>query len=225
MKVSAPRLVDGLLLLVAAVWGSTYLAAKELITPSTVIAVLALRFGVTVVVMVPFVVRRLRRTRRAELATGMMLGGILATIFLFETYGIAHTSATNAGLIISLTMIMTPLLESVVSRSWLPPQFFAAAFMSVIGVALLASGQGMRAPALGDWLILLAAAIRAVHVIVMHKRSAGRDYDTVNLTFLQMATTAAVFGLAAPLTGESVATLVEQFGPTQWANLLYLLAG
>ena len=43
---SIPRvgLVDASLLAVALVWGSTYLVAKELVGPSTVVAVLALRF-------------------------------------------------------------------------------------------------------------------------------------------------------------------------------------
>ena len=35
--------VDLLLLLVAAAWGSTYLVAKELVTPSSVAALLGLR--------------------------------------------------------------------------------------------------------------------------------------------------------------------------------------
>jgi len=48
-----------------------------------------------------------------------VLGLILSGIFLLETYGVVHTSATNAGLIISLTMIFTPLAEAAVTRA--PP--------------------------------------------------------------------------------------------------------
>src|SRR3954468_3633909 len=103
------RLVDILLLAVAAVWGSTYLAAKELVTPSTVMAILALRFVVTAVALLPVCFRRLRSAGRDEVATGMLFGAILAVVLLFETFGIAHTSATNAGLIISLTIVMTPI--------------------------------------------------------------------------------------------------------------------
>lgn len=45
-----------------------------------------------------------------------LLGLVLSGIFLLETYGVVHTSATNAGLIISLTMIFTPLAEAAVTR-------------------------------------------------------------------------------------------------------------
>ncbi|MFD8481523.1 DMT family transporter [Kitasatospora sp. NPDC059673] len=215
-------LIDLLLLLVAAVWGSTYLAAKELVTPATVVAVLALRFLVTAVAMLPLAMRRLRGAGRDEIVTGTLLGVILAVIFLFETFGIAHTTATNAGLIISLTIVMTPLLESAMSRSWLPAGFFLAAAMAVAGVALLASRSGLHAPTLGDWLILAAAAVRAVHITVMHRRSARKAYDSFNLTFLQMATAAVLFCLAGPLAGDSAFALAARLGPVQWVDLLYL---
>ncbi|MEC4018094.1 DMT family transporter [Streptomyces sp. H27-D2] len=214
--------MDILLLLVAAAWGSTYLAAKELVTPSTVIAVLALRFLLTAVAMLPVCVRRLKSATRNEVLTGMLLGVILAVILLLETFGIAHTSATNAGLIISLTIVMTPLLDSAVSRSWLPPHFFVAAVIAVVGVSLLASGSGFRPPSAGDWLVLAAAAVRAVHVTVMHRMSARKQYDTLNLTYVQMATAAVLFCLAGPLAGDSVGALAPRLGPGQWAILLYL---
>ncbi|WP_081802358.1 DMT family transporter [Actinotalea ferrariae] len=218
------RGIDVLLLLVAAVWGSTYLAAKGIVTPGTVVAVLALRFALTAVAMVPFSLRSRAPRPRGETAAGVLLGLVLATILTFETYGIAHTSATNAGLIISLTIVMTPLLESVVGRSWLPRAFFAATAVTVLGVALLASGSGdgFSAPALGDWLVLVAAAVRAVHVVLMHRRTAGRAYDSGRLTHVQMTTAAGVFVLASLAVGEPPTVVAASFGAAQWAALVYL---
>ncbi|MFI9049229.1 DMT family transporter [Streptomyces sp. NPDC053427] len=219
---SRVRLIDMLLLAVAAVWGSTYLAAKELVTPGSVIAILALRFAVTAVAFLPVCLRRLRAARRDEVATGTLLGVILAVVLLFETFGIAHTSATNAGLIISLTIVMTPILDSAVNRSWLPPQFFLAATAAVVGVGLLASGTGLRPPSAGDWLVLAAAAARAVHVTVMHRRSAQKQYDSLNLTYVQMATAAVLFCAVSPLVGEPAWTVASRLGPGLWLVLLYL---
>ncbi|MEY9874308.1 drug/metabolite transporter (DMT)-like permease [Streptacidiphilus sp. MAP12-33] len=223
-RTTVPRtgLVDGLLLLVAVVWGSTYLAAKHLVTGHTVVAVLGLRFLITSVVLAPVCAGRLRRATRAEIGTGLLLGVILATIMTLETYGIAGTSATNAGLIISLTIVMTPLLENLVARSWLPPAFFAAATVAVVGVALLATGSSLRSPSLGDLLVLAAAAVRAVHVTVMHRRSAGRQFDSLTLTWLQLSVGAVVFCAAAPLTGASAIAVAAHLDAAQWADLLYL---
>ena len=93
--------VDLLLLLVAASWGSTYLVAKELVMPNSVVALLALRMMLAVAIMAGIVAARRSRVTAAELRVGVILGIVLAAVFTFETFGIAHTSATNAGVIIS----------------------------------------------------------------------------------------------------------------------------
>jgi len=219
---SKASLVDVLLLTVAVVWGSTYLAAKEIVTPATVVAVLALRFLITAVAMLPATLSRLRRAGRPEIATGILLGAILGVILLFETFGIAHTSATNAGLIISLTIVMTPVLDSVVRQAWLPPRFFVAAVLATVGVALLASGTGFHRPAVGDLLVLVAAAVRAVHVTVMHRLSAHRDYESLTLAFVQMSTAAVIFCALSAVWGRSITWVVPRLGAGQWAGLIYL---
>jgi drug/metabolite transporter (DMT)-like permease len=221
-RIGPAALVDVMLLLVAIVWGSTYLAAKHLVTPSTVVAVLALRLLITAVTLLPLCLRALRRATPAEIRTGLVLGGILASVLLSETYGIAGTSATNAGLIISLAIVFTPVLDSVVTRSWLPPRFFVAAVLAVVGVALLASGSSLLAPSTGDLLVLVAAGLRAVHVTTMHRLSAHRAYDSMNLTFLQMSVGAVVFCALSPLAGDSFVTLLPRLTAPEWSGLLYL---
>lgn len=211
-----------LLLAVAVVWGSTYLAAKNVVTPRTVIAILAIRFTLTAVAMAPLCAARLRKATRAEVLTGALFGTILAAILALETFGIAHTSATNAGLIISLTMVMTPMLDSVVTRSWLPGQFFAAAVVAVVGVALLASGSGLRAPSAGDLLVLAAAGVRAVHVTMMHRLSAHRAFDSLTLTFVQMSTAAAAFLLLSPLCGTPLFATAARLDASDWGDICYL---
>ncbi|WP_197059426.1 DMT family transporter [Cryobacterium sp. MLB-32] len=151
--------VDAVLLLVAIVWGGSYLSAKVLTEQASVGAVLALRFLVAAAALyVVWLVRRERRPTRGELAVGVLLGGTQSAILWLETLGVAFTSATNAGLIISLTIILTPILESVARRRWLPRPFFIAAVLAVVGVALLVSGNGFHAPNVGDLLILAAAS-------------------------------------------------------------------
>jgi drug/metabolite transporter (DMT)-like permease len=137
--------VDLLLLLVAMCWGSTYLVAKELVSVETVLALLVLRMLLAAGLMAAIMGVRRKRLTRDELSVGIPIGLLLGAVFALETFGIAHTSATNAGLIISLTMVFTPLLESIVSRRRLPGLFFVAAGLAVAGVVLLA-GKGSFDP-------------------------------------------------------------------------------
>jgi drug/metabolite transporter (DMT)-like permease len=215
--------VDLLLLLVAASWGSTYLVAKELVTPASVIALLAVRMALAAVAMGAIVAARRHRVTAAELRVGVVLGILLAAVFALETFGIAHTSATNAGLIISLTMVFTPVLESVTSRRRLPGRFFLAAGIAVTGVALLAGNGALRPPSLGDLLILLAAVVRAVHVTSMHKLAANKPMDSLHLTTVQLATCAALFSVATLCAGESVPQYLAQLDRADGVLLLYLV--
>jgi drug/metabolite transporter (DMT)-like permease len=215
--------VDLLLFLVAASWGSTYLVAKELVTPSSVMALLALRMLLAATVMGAIVAVRRRRVTAAELRVGVFLGALLAGVFVFETFGIAHTSATNAGLIISLTIVFTPILDSFVSGRRLPRTFILAATTAVIGVALLAGNGVLRPPSLGDLLILGAAVVRAVHVTWMPKLAEDRPMDTLHLTAVQLATCATLFTAASLVHGDSIPQYVAQLDVVRVTLFLYLV--
>jgi len=196
--------VDLLLLLVAASWGSTYLVAKELVTPRSVIALLAVRMLLAAALLVAFVAARRARFTLAELYSGAILGALLAVVFAFETFGIAQTSATNAGLIISLTIVFTPILDAIISRRRLSGRFLLAAATAVIGVALLAGNGSVRPPTLGDLLVLLAAVVRAVHVTSMSKLDSRRPLDSFRLTTVQLAVCALLFSAMSLVSGESI---------------------
>ncbi|MFD9034790.1 DMT family transporter [Streptomyces sp. NPDC059567] len=236
----APRrvwLTDLPVLLVAVVWGASYLAAKGITTTHTVVAVLVLRFAVVLPALVVAGWRGLRALTAAQWRGAGLLGLILSGIFLLETYGVVHTSATNAGLIISLTMIFTPLAEAAVTRTFpqargsaraggtpMPRAFLAAAGLSVAGVVLLTQGGGFTTPSLGDLLMLLAALARTVHVLAMSRIKAVEGADSLSLTTVQLGSAVAVFALlaAAPGTGASPWSVALDFGPREWAGLLFL---
>jgi drug/metabolite transporter (DMT)-like permease len=215
--------VDLLLLLVAASWGSTYLVAKELVTPDSVVALLAVRMLLAAAVMAAIAAARRNRVTRAEVRVGVTLGVLLAAVFVFETFGIAHTSATNAGLIISLTIVFTPILEAASSRRRLPGKFLLAAIIAVIGVALLAGNGALRPPTLGDLLILVAAIVRAVHVTTMHKLTANKPMDSLHLTTVQLATCAVLFSATSLVQGDSIPQYLAQLDSGSWVLFLYLV--
>lgn len=220
----AAWLTDVPLLLVAVVWGASYLAAKEITTAQTVVAVLVLRFAVVLPVLAAAGWRKLRALNAAQWRGAGLLGLVLSVIFLLETYGVVHTSATNAGLIISLTMIFTPLAEAVVTRNRPSRAFLGAAGLSVAGVVLLTQGGGFTTPSLGDLLMLLAALARTVHVLAMARMKSVRGADALSLTTVQLGGAVAVFAVlaAAPGTGPAPWTVAAGFGPREWLGLVFL---
>ncbi|MFJ4777149.1 DMT family transporter [Streptomyces sp. NPDC088762] len=224
---AAPRrtwLTDLPVLAVAVVWGGSYLAAKGITATHTVIAVLVLRFALVLPVLVLAGWSRLRALSAGQLRGAGLLGLVLGGIFLLETYGVVHTSATNAGLIISLTMIFTPPAEAAVRREAPSAAFLAAAAVSVAGVVLLTQGGGFTAPSLGDLLILCAALARTLHVLLMARIKAVQDADSLSLTTVQLGSAVLVFAVlaAVPGTGDSPWAAAAGFGAAEWAGLAFL---
>ena len=214
---------DLLLLAVAVIWGSSYLTAKGLVVAGGVLAVLSLRFLISAAAMLPVLaLRRPGRPGRRQIFVGVLLGGTQAAVLILETYGVSLTSATNAGVLISLTILLTPILEGAIGRRWLPPGFFLAATVAVGGAVLLVAGPGLRAPSAGDALMLAAAVVRAAHVTLSGHLTRGQDFDTVTLTALQTAVGAVLFTCAA---GPILATAVRAYGPGEWLAVIYLALG
>ncbi|WP_406839048.1 DMT family transporter [Streptomyces sp. AHU1] len=217
---SRVRSTDAVLLLVAAVWGSSYLAAKTATSALPVLLVLFVRYGVSAAACTALVAarRRTRRCTRDELRVGAVLGVTQAAVLALETYGVAHTSAANAGLLISLTIVLTPLLDRRSGTPGLPLRYFAATGLCLLAVSLLVSGSGFHAPRDGDLLILAAALVRAGHVALVGRLTARRRVRPLHVTTVQTVVGTALF--AVPAAG-SLSALggVDAAG---WAQLLHL---
>lgn len=194
----ADLLVDLALLAVAVVWGASFLAAKDLIAVTGVPSANALRFLVAAAgAGILCLLARQRLPRGRGLLIAVILGISQAAIIGLETWGVSLTSATNAGLLISLALVMTPALEGIVSRVWLPRSYFVAAVAAVVGVALLVSGDGIRPPTAGDLLVIAAAVVRAVHVTASGHLTRSRADGSLGVVFVQLVVGSAVFSLLA----------------------------
>lgn len=201
------------------VWGSSYLTAKTLLSVMSVTTLLSLRLSVSALILGPLWWARRRPVTRRELLVAAWGGVLLLVTFLLETAGVARTSASNAGLIISFAIVMTPVLESIASRHWLPAPYFVATTVAVVGVGLLISSHGFHRPNVGDVLMLAASFGRATAVTSSGHMTKGYDYDAMFYTFIQCSVGAVL------LTVISVPQDIHALGRltlTQWGGLLYL---
>lgn len=213
-------LVDVLLIAVAAVWGASFAAAKSLALDVGVAPAVALRFLVAAAALaVICAVRRERMPRGRGLAVAVALGFSQAAIIGLETWGVHLTSATNAGLLISLALILTPVLDSLAARSWLPRCYFVAAVAAVVGVALLVSDGGLRMPTAGDALVIAAAVVRAFHVTASARLTRGRSDSTLAVVLIQLIVCAATASLVA---GADLPAAVDRLDGSGWVNVVFL---
>ena len=211
--------VDLVLLAVAIVWGASYLSAKAITPFATVQAMLSVRFAIATLAMVTIWLIRRKKFSKTDLVLGTIFGLTQSAIMSVETFGLKITSATNAGLLISLTIIFTPIMESAWNKRWLPRSFFLAAVGAIVGVALLVTGNGIQEPNFGDMLLFIAAIVRAVHVTAQGVLTRNREASSFNMILMQCLTATVVF-FVFDIQGafDAIAT----FGPAQWAGTLFL---
>ncbi|WP_197375988.1 DMT family transporter [Mycolicibacterium baixiangningiae] len=125
-------------------------------------------------------------------------------------------------MIISLTIVMTPLLEQLMRHTQLPPAFYGATVIAVAGVGLLTQSSGFATPNLGDLLILLAAVARAVHVTVIARLSENRALDSARITLIQLCTGLSVFAVMSQITGRGIGEVAAQMSGRSWLLIIYL---
>jgi drug/metabolite transporter (DMT)-like permease len=193
------------------------------------------RYAISAVACVAITWLASRRTgrplvTRAELKAGVLLGTTQAAVLALETWGVAGTSAANAGVLISFTIILTPVIEASLGGS-LPRRFFLAAGVSVAGIAVLTGADGLTGLRVGDLLVLAAAVVRAGNVVLIGRLSArpgerGREraqLRPLNLTMVQM-----VVGTAwtLPLGVPDLARAPHALGNAEfWAVVAFLALG
>jgi drug/metabolite transporter (DMT)-like permease len=183
-------LSDLMLLGVAIVWGSSYGVVKEALAVYPVLALLALRFGITFCLLSPSL-RHLRHADAATLRGVLTVGALLLAIFLAETFGVVQTRAANAAFLISLCVVLTPIVEWALLRRRPSRIEWLAVAVSLAGAWLLA-GDGAFAFNQGDALILVAALLRALNVCVTKRVMRGAaSLPALSVTAVQAGVVAA----------------------------------
>lgn len=218
-------LSDALLLAVAAVWGSSYGVMKTALTFYPVLGLLALRFGLTFLLLLP-ALRGLRGVPAGLRWQIVGLGALLLAIFLFESYGVLHTQAARAAFLISLCVVFTPLVEWALLRRRPAGREWAAVGLSLAGAALLAGDAG-GGFGLGDGLVLGAALLRALMVCltrrVLAPGSTGLAPPALAVTAVQSGVVALGCALLATQQGPWPALPSLSGEPLFWVCLAWLV--
>jgi len=197
---------------VTAIWGYTFVPVQEAVAIYPLFAFLAVRFGISTVVLAPFAWRSLRVLPRRGLVAGAGAGVLLATAYGLQTAGLELTTVSSTGFITGLYVVLTPLLALALFRTPVAAAAWVGVALAVVGLLLLNGVPG--GSAVGNALVLGNAVAQSFQIVAM-ERFAPR-YDARALTFLQMAVSCAGFTVIALSRGE----LSVPHGGTVWFALV-----
>src|SRR6056297_618366 len=101
----------GELLVVAIIWGATFVAAKYALQTLNPVSLAAIRFLISSILFLPIIYRERKKgnsIEKKDRKTVVVLGLLGVTFFyLFQFLGLEYTTATNVSLLIALIPLFT----------------------------------------------------------------------------------------------------------------------
>ncbi|SDK13127.1 DMT family transporter [Natronincola ferrireducens] len=177
---------DLMMLMVTAIWGSSYLFMKMGLNTIQEFNFIGLRFGIAFILSAIVFHKRLMKAEFKTVKYAFILGSILFSVFAAITLGLKTTTASNAGFLVSLTVIFVPILSAVFLKKIPEKRICLGACLAVLGIALLTLNSQFIINT-GDLLCILGALFFAIHIIVTGKLT--KDVDSIMLGVLQLGFT------------------------------------
>jgi drug/metabolite transporter (DMT)-like permease len=193
---SSPTIALTALVGVTAIWGWTFLAVQNAIARMPVMNFLATRFTIAAIVMIALRPYCLRSLSFRGLWRGIVLGILLGSAYITQTFGLQTVSATVSGFITGMYVVLTPIIAWILLKRRISILTWLAVVLAFLGLALL-SLHGWSFGS-GELLTLGCALFCALHIIGLGEWSP--KHDVYGLATVQIATVA-VISLAVSLPG------------------------
>ncbi len=192
-----------LLVLTTVIWGATFVVIKNALADISPLLFNAVRMSLAALVLGVVFHREIPRLTANSLASGMLVGGLLFLGNELQTTGLKYTMPSKSAFLTGMAVVLVPVFLTLFWRRKINRWSAFGALGAFLGLYLLTvpasagSGLNLRSINHGDLLTLGAAIVFAFHIIVMGH--AAQRHHWQQITVVQVAFTAALMGLAAPL--------------------------
>jgi drug/metabolite transporter (DMT)-like permease len=208
---------NGLLLLVALIWGSAFVAQAIAMRSLGAFTFTGLRFLLGAAVVAPFAWREWRTLAAQARAPGLRdaghIAGLGTLLFLgsaMQQIGMLGTTVTNAGFLTALYIPLVPVFAWIAFRHAPHWTIWPAAAGCLVGTWLLTGGDAAGGPfnfRTGDWWVICSSIPWAVHVLLVG-RAANRLHGAMIVAtgqFIACGLLALVIGAAIePITRDAI---------------------
>ena len=215
--IGRPVVADLSLLLVTAIWGTTFVIVKEALAVFPPYTYIAIRFTLATLTLALIAGGRLR-TMRPDVARGaVLIGAFMFAGFALQTFALQDTSASTAAFLTGLNVVIVPFIALV----WLRLRPGRGALIGVVaatvGLGLISIKDDFTLAA-GDLLAVGCAFAFALQIVGVGKYAAKADALAFTLVQLLTVTVGAwVFALAA---GERPTMIVLE--PSAIGSLIFI---
>ncbi|MDM8534482.1 DMT family transporter [Clostridiaceae bacterium HSG29] len=208
-------LADFSLLIVAMLWGGTYVVVKNAFNSINLPLLLTFRFVIASTLMYLLFNKKIGKITLNDLKKGSVVGVILFLGFLFINYGLMYTEASKQGFLVASYVVIVPLLYWILYRKRPETKFFIGSILTIYGIGLITLENGFTI-SFGDSLTLISAIFFAMHIISIEYYA--KNMNIYKLAFLQFFVCAILSVILVVFTKQ----LYFDFPSSTWYSIIYL---
>jgi drug/metabolite transporter (DMT)-like permease len=175
------------MLLVAIVWGSTFVLVKNSLAEIGPFLFLGIRFTMAFLLLAVLSWKKIKSAPISTLSSGCFLGVFLAIGYIFQTVGLKYTTSSNAGFITGLSVVLVPIIYAVMNRIKPGLSTILTVLLAFSGLFLLSFKDWHTSLSYGDMLVLICAFGFAFHVIFVDRisyRHSATAITSIQLLFV-----------------------------------------
>lgn len=206
---------DLMLLMITVFWGASYMLTKLGLGDLQPFNLTAIRFIIAFILSAAVFHKQILSADKKTIKYSLILSILLVGMFISMTYGLQYTTASNAGFLISLSVVLIPVISYLFLKQNIEKKIIFSLCLVVIGIALLTLDTQFKVN-VGDLLCLLCALFCAVHVVVIGIFT--REVDSIALGILQLGF-AGLFCIIISMLTENVKLPNT---PVSWFSVLML---
>ncbi len=181
------------LLSITIFWGTTFIISKILLKELSLATYMFFRLGIAALIMSLIALKYVRHLTIRVFSHGLILGFLLYASYFFQMWGITQTSASNAGFITGLSVVLVPVLGFLFFNEKTSLQVWGSVLLAIAGLLLLSGANPLHWNK-GDFKVLICAILFAFHIIFTGKFS--RQNNVYLLTAIQLIVIAVLSLLA-----------------------------
>ena len=173
------------LLLVAAIWGTTFSLLRQSLRILHPVELMAIRFSMATIVLAAVFPRRILPPRAQWIRDGAWLGVWLTAGYLTQVLGLQTITASRSAFITSTYILFTPFLAIPIARALPGPGDLLGLALAFAGMTLFSLGSAGISLRAGDLWTLGCAISFGIQIVVTNV--VAKKSDPIALSVMQMA--------------------------------------
>jgi len=206
-----------LMLLVVALWGSSFALTKPLLDKMGVFNFLAYRFIIGGLVLLLFLLATKKFIVNKEvLKSGITTGVLIFITFYFHNIGLKYTSIANNAFIVGSSVIFIPIIQYLIFKKKASSTIILQTITAIIGLALITLLNTKSQMNFGDIITLAGTVVYSFYTIIVQdhvRKFSVNVFVTIQLLTVGILSLISTFIFEKP---------TMDLAANEWINIIFL---